>query len=153
VGYNQGTVSNSFSTGPVSGSFWLGGLVGRNNFVYSTVSNCYSTGSVSGTYDYIGGLIGENYSSTISNSYSTGSVTGRKYVGGLIGQNNRIVADSFWDTLTSGQAVSAGGSGLSTIEMQTISTYLSAGWDMEKTWMICEGQDYPRLRWEERECP
>ena len=36
---------------------------------------------------------------------------------------------SFWDTQTSGQAASAGGTGKTTAEMQMASTFLEAGWD------------------------
>jgi hypothetical protein len=25
-------------------------------------------------------------------------------------------------------------------------------WDFETVWMICEGKDYPRLRWEGVDC-
>ena len=28
----------------------------------------------------------------------------------------------------------------------------SFGWDFENVWMICEGRDYPRLRWEGVRC-
>ena len=151
VGGNYGTVSNSYNSGPVAGASVVGGLVGV--IYFGVVSNSYSTGSVTGV-SYVGGLVGTN-GGTVSNTYSTGTVigTGAYCVGGLVGNNGGTVSKSFWDMLTSGQAVSAGGSGLSTTAMQTITTYLGAGWDMEKAWMICEGQDYPRLRWEGRECP
>jgi hypothetical protein len=26
------------------------------------------------------------------------------------------------------------------------------GWDFETVWTICEGKDYPRLRWEAMPC-
>jgi hypothetical protein len=62
----------------------------------------------------------------------------------------------FWDTQTSGQITSDGGTGKTTSEMQTTSTFLEAGWDFvdetangtEDIWWILEGQDYPRLWWE-----
>jgi len=60
---------------------------------------------------YVGGLVGENEGATVSNSYSNGSVTGDCCVGGLVGFNLGIVRNSFWDTETSGQATSAGGTG------------------------------------------
>jgi len=60
------------------------------------------------------------------------------------------------DTQTSGQANSTGGTGKTTAEMQTATTFLEAGWDFvgetangtEDIWWILEGQDYPRLWWE-----
>jgi len=87
VGYNEGTVSNSYSTGPVSGSgnSDAGGLVGNN--YGGTVSNSYSTGPVSGSGNSnAGGLVGLNYG-PVSNSYSTGTVSGSGGVGGLVGYN------------------------------------------------------------------
>ena len=87
VGENWGTITNCYSTGSVSGSSLVGGLVGYSE-ENGTITNCYSTGSVSGTGDAVGGLVGENcWSGTITNCYSTGSVTGDNYVGGLVGEN------------------------------------------------------------------
>jgi len=61
--------------------------------------------------------------------------------------------DSFWDTQTSGQVTSDGGTGKTTAEMQMESTFTDAGWDFvaesvngtEDIWSICEGVDYPKL--------
>ncbi|HNS18988.1 MAG TPA: hypothetical protein PKH24_00740 [Sedimentisphaerales bacterium] len=66
---------------------------------------------------------------------------------------------SFWDIETSGQSTSAGGIGKTTAEMQTVSTFLDAGWDFvgetangtEDLWWILEGLDYPRLWWKATE--
>ena len=63
---------------------------------------------------------------------------------------------SFWDTQTSGKITSSGGTGLTTEEMQTASTFLDAGWDFmgetdngtEDIRGIVEGRDYLRLMWE-----
>jgi filamentous hemagglutinin family protein len=94
VGFNYGTVSNSYATGTVSGFNNVGGLLGVND---GTVSNSYATGSVTGsgvarnglsfTPDTVGGLVGYNGGGTVSNSYATGSVTGAYNVGGLVGYN------------------------------------------------------------------
>ncbi len=93
----------------------------------------------------------------LSNCYSVGSVSGVDNVGGLVGFNYESdITASFWDIQTSGKATSAGGTGKTTTEMQTASTFLEAGWDFldetvngaEDLWWILEGQDYPRLWWE-----
>ena len=154
VGINHfGTVSNCYATGNVFGSGSVGGLVGYNN--YGTVSKCYATGTVSGVA-YVGGLVGWN-NSTISNCYATGSVSGNSIVGGLVGYDYfGTVTASFWDIDTSGQATSAGGTGKTTIQMQTESTFTDAGWDFVwesvngtgDIWTICEGVDYPKLTWQ-----
>jgi len=158
VGLNEvGAVKQSYSTGTVCGSSSVGGLVGSNN--EASVSNCHGSGSVSGT-DYVGGLVGRNRDSSIVMSYSRGSVTGTDHVGGLVGYEDfawhESIGSSFWDTQTSGQATSAGGTGKTTTEMQTASTFLDAGWDFvgetangtEDIWKIVEGVGYPRLSWE-----
>lgn len=92
VGYNGGTVSNSYFTGNVTGVGNVGGLVGRND---GTVSNCYAMGNVTGDWN-VGGLVGENYDATVIKCYSTGSVTGTSSVGGLVGENYEgAVRDSY----------------------------------------------------------
>jgi hypothetical protein len=155
TGWNTDTVSNSYSTGNVIGTSQVGGLVGRNG---GNVNNSYATGSVSGN-EGVGGLVGKNNFGTVSNSYSTGSVTGNKLVGGLAGENRGTVSDSFWDTQTSGQATSAGGTGKTTAEMKDITTFSGAAWDIVAVanlsirnpayiWNIVNGVTYPFLSWE-----
>jgi len=82
VGFNFGTIGNSYATGVVAGHFATGGLIGAND---GTISNSYATGLVTG-YTRVGGLLGQN-NSAISNSYATSVVTGNTEVGGLIGLN------------------------------------------------------------------
>ena len=108
----------------------FGGLVGFNS---GTVSNSYSTGSVTGSHEYVGGLAGDNYHGTVSNS--------------------------FWDTETSGQSTSDGGTGKTTEEMQDIDTFSGATWDIVAVvnsstrnpvylWNIVDDEIYPFLSWE-----
>ena len=76
--------------------------------------------------------------------------------GDLVGENWAKITASFWDMEASGRVSSSGGIGKTTAEMQTVSTFLDAGWDFidetedgtENIWWILEGQDYPRLWWE-----
>jgi filamentous hemagglutinin family protein len=117
---NNGAVSNSYATGSVTGSSAeVGGLVGQNNI--GAVSDSYATGKVSGDID-VGGLVGYNIGSgsTISTSYAKGGVSGSGiYVGGLVGHSTGSVIGSYWDETSSGQSTSAGGTGLTTAQMQT----------------------------------
>jgi len=146
---NNSNISKCYVSGSVSGSVCVGGLVGMN--VSSTISDCYSTASVSAADHDAGGLVGgngDNYyntGGTISNSYSTGSVYAHDSGGGLIGGSPAgSVTNSFWDTETSGYAVSnGGGTGKTTTEMQTQSTF--TGWDFTSIWQI-NGTHYPVLR-------
>ena len=153
---NYGSVSNSYSTGSVTGVEYVGGLVGKNQ-QDSEVSNSYSTGSVNGA-GTVGGLVGiNNYYCNISNSYSTGSVNGDSDVGGLVGINNySSVNNSFWDTQTSGQSSSpGGGTGKTTAEMQTQSTFTDAGWDFTDIWTMdgVNNDGYSYLQWQYSETP
>ena len=159
VGENLGDVSSSYSTSSVTGSVYVGGLVGQN---WDTVSNSYSTGNVTGSV-YVGGLVGVN-PDNVNNSYSTGSVTGNDYVGGLVGSNyllgnNGTVNSSFWDTQTSGQTTSDGGTGKNTTDMQDVTTFSGAAWDIiavggssERNpayiWNIVDDETYPFLSWQ-----
>jgi len=161
AGYNEGHITQSYSTGTVIGDDEVGGLVGFNK---GSITNSYSDSTVSGN-DCIGGLVGENGGS-ITSSCSTGSVLEQEREGpegGLVGFwfifYGEIVGSttkSFWDMETSGLTESAGGIGKTTAEMQTASTFLEAGWDFvdetangtDDIWWILEAQDYPRLWWE-----
>ena len=150
VADNYGTIRACFSTGAVSGTGNdVGGLVGRND---GPITACYATGAVSGTGDGIGGLVGNNWNGTIDACYAIGAVSDtRKNVGGLVGMNDKgIVNGSFWDTQTTGQTVSAGGTGMTTPQMKTLSYYKFAGW-ADKGWVMQNNIDYPRLSWENTE--
>ncbi|MCH9022080.1 MAG: hypothetical protein IID32_04885 [Planctomycetes bacterium] len=178
----NGTIRNSGASGAVSGDTNVGGLVGRSDS--GTISGCTADSRVNGTGRHVGGLVGILLSSgviehsyamgiiagdfrvggllghnigTILTSYSIGGVSGNTDVGGLVGfDNGGTVLASFWDTESSGQATSAGGTGKTTAEMQTAGMFLGAGWDFvgeaangtEEIWAICGGSDYPRFVWE-----
>jgi hypothetical protein len=166
VGLNEGgTVDNCYSTGNVTGYRDIGGLVGHN--YRGNISNSYSTGSVTGQWTGVGGLVGTmSWGWTIINSYSTCSVSGNLAggsgdIGGLVGDNYNIekVISSFWDTETSGQSISGGGTGKNTTEMQDIATFSDAGWnitavanttmrDPSYIWNIVNNVTYPFLSWQ-----
>jgi len=154
AGQNYGTVRNSYSIADVTGEYSVGGLVGTNE---ESVSNSYSTGNVTGNKE-VGGLVGANFG-LVSNSYSTGNVSGNVDVGGLVGRNWGTVHDSFWDIETSGQATSDGGTGKTTAQMKSITTFTAAAWDIigvvdantrnpAYTWNIVDTQNYPFLSWQ-----
>jgi hypothetical protein len=139
VGYQvYSVIADCYSTGSVSGRSSVGGLVGFaevNGFEGRGVFNSYSTSSVSGVV-MVGGLMGENAWAPVCNSYSAGPVNGKEQVGGLVGYewpgkhgDDVTVHNSFWDTGTSGQVVSAGGTPRTTAQMQDPNTFLDAGWD------------------------
>jgi len=155
VGYAKNSeIINSYSTCSVStGGKCVGGLVGLNSG--GTITNSYSSGTVSSTNFAVGGLLGINQENgTVSSCYSTGRVLGGigktgPIAGGLVGTMlYGMITASFWDIETSGLNKSAGGTGKTTAEMKTMSTFINAGWDFVNIWDICEGTNYPRLRWQ-----
>jgi hypothetical protein len=154
VGQNSNAVSDSYATGRVTGNDCVGGLVGTNE---GTVSDSYSTSSAAGN-TRVGGLVGQN-SNAVSDSYATGRVTGNKHVGGLVGRNSGTVSNSFWDTQTSAQPTSSGGTGKITARMKDIATFSGAGWNIVAVansgtrntgyiWNIVDDVTYPFLSWQ-----
>lgn len=141
VGTNSGSITACYATGSAAGSMFIGGMVGWND---GPVTACYAVGPVTGD-SYAGGLVGRNYGS-VNNCYSAGLVTCSLYGGGLVGRNNGSVTGSFWDTQTSGRSASYGGTGQTTAQMKTLSTFAAAGWDLVNVWGIGERQTYPYLR-------
>ena len=153
-------VRRSYATGAVSsqGNF-VGGLVGGIQDG-SSITDSYARGSVSGA-NYVAGLAGGNVqlggsnvnAQTITRAYSTGAVTATgANRGGLFADPvGMTVTDSFWDTQTSGQATSVGGTGRTTAQMTSNATYTGAGWDFTfrtGTWGRKDPQNnaYPVLR-------
>ncbi len=141
VGENNGTISSAYATGNVSGNFRVGGLVGNN--ASGAVSNAYASGSVSGV-NLVGGLVGRIDAGSVSGSYANGSVSGTTNVGGLAGSNAGTVANSYWDMDASGQGSSAGGTGLTSLQMQQQANF--SGFDFNAAWIIYDGHTTPLLR-------
>ena len=161
VGHNTATIENSFATGSISTNsggvrpypYQYGGFVGLNNS-YGTITNCYATGDIDCNnlvISKIGGFAGENSHSTMNNCYSTGQIintTGATSIGGFIGSaTGTSLTNCFWDTETSGQATSAAGTGKTTAEMKTQSTFTNAGWNFTSIWSRTDSYNsgYPNL--------
>ena len=103
----DGSITNSYATGRVTGYSAVGGLAG--GIIDGSITNSYSTGSVTGT-DYVGGLVGGAEGGSITNSYATGSVKGTDYVGGLVGQAVfSPTINGYFDTQKTGQTKGVGG--------------------------------------------
>jgi hypothetical protein len=146
-----------YSSASGGGRDKFGGLVGCSQ--KGTIQNSYSRSSVTVTNgSRIGGLAGcIDLRGEILDSYSTGlvSVTNCVSVGGLVGNrigpggNFGVVINSFWDTETSGQATSAGGTGKTTSQMKTKTTFTDAGWNFDDIWDIDSlvNDGYPYLVW------
>ncbi|ETI68128.1 GLUG motif-containing protein [Neobacillus vireti] len=145
---DSGSIQNCYTKGQITGRYMVGGIVGQ--FVNGSVKNCYSHANITGLAR-VGGLVGYIATSTaiVENCYSIGKSThtevGTSFpAGGLIGDNEAAtnVKNSFWDTQTSGLSYSVGGSGKTTAEMKTQSTYTN--WDFSTVWAM--NSDYPYLQ-------
>ncbi|MBN2830559.1 MAG: T9SS type A sorting domain-containing protein [Candidatus Cloacimonetes bacterium] len=160
IGGSGSLVSCSCSTATINGSFdSVGGLIGYMGD--AVTRNCYSDGVVSGQ-NKVGGLVGYVDYGEIQNSFSGTSVSGTGTdVGGLVGMyvsNEALLESSFWNIESSGQATSAGGTGLTPLQFRTYEIFADAGWDLvdetangtEDWWYFDPyyGSPYPFLFWE-----
>jgi hypothetical protein len=161
VGRNSDIVERSYATGNVSANRVVGGLVGQNGLADAVVRDSYATGSVAGG-SKVGGLAGLNSDSLVESSYATGDVTGSgDNVSGLVGKNSTSddefgnITESYWDTETTGQPNSEGGTGLNTSEMiGSAVTSNMTGFDFTSTWeTVTNPDDYPILTWQTQADP
>ena len=73
VGYSWGTIENCSVSGSVSGTVYVGGVVGAQ--IGGSITGCSSSATVKGTVD-VGGVAGQtNSSATLTACYATGNVT------------------------------------------------------------------------------
>ncbi|MDD4310653.1 MAG: GLUG motif-containing protein, partial [Candidatus Cloacimonetes bacterium] len=170
-------INNCYVTGTVSGSNFLGGFVGVANCAYirsssfsgvvnggweaggfagavsnySQVQNCYSSGTITYGYD-VGGFAGQmlNYGS-LNNCYSSCQIESGINIGGLVGVTTDEYAsatNSYWDIESSGTSSSALGTGRTTVQLKTRSSYPES-WDFTSPaapWWMVIGQMRPILR-------
>ena len=91
AGYSDGTIENCSVSGSVSGTVYVGGVVGAQ--LGGSITGCSSSATVKGMVD-VGGVAGQtNSSATLTACYATGNVTieiaPKKNIagGGLVGMN------------------------------------------------------------------
>ena len=91
VGYSWGTIENCSVSGSVSGTVYVGGVVGVQ--IGGSITGCSSSATVKGMVD-VGGVAGQtNSSATLTACYATGNVTieinpAKNIAGGsLVGMN------------------------------------------------------------------
>ena len=169
VGHNAlaGAVQASFAEVTVAASHSrtaaiAGGLTGQND---GRIQASYAAGAVAATgvsrFTKAGGLAGNN-GGTITASYARGRVTATgsgTVAGGLVGGILRsgTATASYWDTVTSGQTASAGGTGQTSSALQNPGGYnysgIYAGWNLnldgvaggDSPWYFRGANQYPIL--------
>ena len=172
VGYSRGIVVGCWSSGSVTGTNAVGGLVGWSpnaNAITSSYSHASATGLT-----HVGGLLGAAQgSATVTNSYSTGTVTRSSgtatTIGGLMGSGGSSAGTaSYYNTTTSGCTstgtagctTSAGGTGVTgqtTSALQTPVGYtgIYANWNAnidgvagnDDPWYFGTSSQYPILKY------
>lgn len=150
IGHSAGAVLRSRATGSVqiendggeASTIMAGGLAGQ---VTGSVGDSYALADVTanGTGVSVGGLIGtlgDSAGGAVTRSYAAGQiVTGTEgaSVGGLIGENwDAVITQSFWDIGRTGQAGSAGGTGLASADFNDPTRFMAeaVGWDWQGVW-------------------
>ena len=130
AGKNSGSISHSYSISDINGGPYIGGLLGINS---GSISNCYSAGSVREILDFGGGLVGSN-SGSISECYSTGDVSGDSTVGGLVGRNGGSISDCYSTGDVSGDSTVGGlvgGNGLERGAYCFTGSIANSYWDIQ----------------------
>ena len=138
VGSSYGEIVACYTTGEVTGSRRIGGIVGEQVLTTAHTRSSYSTASVSGE-QHVGGLVGRLRGGA-THSYSTGRVVRSSgtatTIGGLTGSASSGTATaSYYDTSASGCiaggsagcTTSAVGTGKTTRELQTVTGYTTGG--------------------------
>ena len=111
AGYSDGTIENCSVSGSVSGTVYVGGVVGAQ--WGGSITGCSSSATVKGTVD-VGGVAGQtNSSATLTACYATGNViieihpTNNISGGGLVGFNG---GNGVWACYATGNVTSTGSS-------------------------------------------
>ena len=148
AGTNDGEVVASYTTGSVTGTDRVGGIIGYQGRNAAFIHSSYSTAAVSGNAR-VGGVLGQKFGS-VTNSYATGLITrtgsgSATSIGGLIGASSQgDTTASYYDSSSSG-CVTGGGSGCTgspgggvgktARELQTVTDYTTgsiyADWDVD----------------------
>ncbi|MFP4664317.1 MAG: cadherin domain-containing protein [Bacteroidales bacterium] len=147
VGRNESSsISNCLASTSLAGNIWMaGGFIGYND---GTITDCYSTGNIYDGSSYCGGFNGMNLG-PINNCYSTGSlgpVACGGFCGGTTSniENCHYVIESSEQDSFSGLNIEPVFEGDSIAQMKLQSTFVN--WDFTDTWTIEEGSSFPRLQ-------
>jgi len=157
--YNVQSTARCYATGNTSatavGTAEAAGFI-CENYQYASyfaeICDSYargnSTAASSGGSSYAAGFITVNYENgSVSRCYSTGTTTATTGTGGFCATNSGTVTGCFWDTQTSSDAESDGGTGKTTAQMKTKTTFTDASWNFIDRWSILStvNDGYPYL--------
>lgn len=97
----------------ITGSTYIGGIVGQSVGTGNTIENCTSDGNITATSQRVGGIIGDLSGTAISDSKALGTITATSsYIGGIAGyissQASSIVRTSFYGKAISSASYAGG---------------------------------------------
>lgn len=166
-----------YARGGIQGGAHVGGLIGDS--VNATIQHSYYQGHIQGhPYSYgdspreyqpdaIGGLVGDAAMTVLIGCYAAGELTiisdePQSNIGGLVGKQSysNLFLGCLWDEEVAGVEVCCSPRPWATVEevfggtsreMQSVDTYIQAGWDFESHWTMPDAGGYPRLLWEKNE--
>ena len=171
AGTNNGSVVASYTTGAVSGTTRVGGIIGYQGLNAASIHSSYSTAAVSGM-QYVGGVLGQKFGS-VTNSYATGLVSrtsgNASEIGGLIGSSSQgTTTASYYDSSSSGCVTGGsdgctgspgGGVAKTARELQTVTDYTTgsiyADWNVnldgvsgnDDPWDFGNNMQHPMLKY------
>jgi len=96
VGYNNGVISEVYSTVLVEGSRYVGGITGYNA---GEMEQLYQTGDVIASNAYVGGIAGYN-TGVIREGYFAARLSGFNHIGGVVGYNAGTLSTLYYDQTT-----------------------------------------------------
>ena len=146
-----GLVEAQFSGSFASNDYTISGVMidrGSENFVGlfgqtssgATLPNvALENATVIGS-GFAGGLV-RGTNATVSQSSATGSVSGPSDVGGLVAVNRDGVDSSYWDTESTSQDGSSGGTGRTTAQIQGDETEDNMPFGFNNTWATVDASD------------
>lgn len=186
---NNNTISNCFAVGDIkTGGDRVGGIVGDATQPV-TITNSYYSGNITGS-SYLGGIVGYGGAVTMSNNYANGSINGYSTIGGIAGyltNSSRIessvaaqdninavngIIGRVYGLLEGGSSVGTQGTNYANRGMTTMSvvdagqqimvedgeqhgtslgkgllkyksSYQGIGWDFSTDWTILETESFP----------
>jgi hypothetical protein len=159
AGYSRdATLSDCASTAVVSGARQSGGLAGFNDGDTSLVQNCYATGNVTGT-TYVGGLLGRGYGAVVnaySVGLVTGTASVGGLIGASVGTTTHSMWDLQTSGQTSSSGGSGLSSPFMRVQSTFINNgwdftgETANGTNDDWTWISGVNNSYPFLTWQSR---
>ncbi|MEM0465750.1 MAG: GLUG motif-containing protein [Candidatus Pacearchaeota archaeon] len=148
VGFNNGTIKDSYSTASVQGIENVGGFVGEN---LKTIFNCFSSSKRVYAVKKSGGFVGKQTSGSINYSYSLSNVSGVSgiaNIGGFVGKKESAgdIINSYYPS----EIVIISPSPTNTIGSESVNNLKSASFLKSRDWKFPPWIDtgsFPKLDW------